>query len=200
MNRKSVLIIIVSAVCAFWLMSCTSGNKKKEMKTVTMSNGAIQSAFIAMPDESINFKEAEEQFKKYPERWNTAFKFLTESDLKQLPLGRIDLSDDVYATVSEYETKNPEDANFESHRKYIDIQYIVSGKELIGLTNDTNLNVISPYNEEKDIAFYKSDGGKLLTASPDHYFIFFPEDRHRPCLKVNENSMVRKIVVKIKYN
>ncbi|MEO5582740.1 MAG: YhcH/YjgK/YiaL family protein [Saprospiraceae bacterium] len=200
MNKKSVLVILVSMVCSFWQLSCTSGKKNKEMKAVTISKWAIQSTFSAKPDKSINLIQAAKHFNEYPERWNTAFKFLTESDLKQLPLGRIDLSDDVYAIVSEYETKNPEDGNFESHRKYIDVQYIVSGKEMIGLTNDTNLNVVSPYNEEKDIAFYNYDGGKLLTALPDKYFIFFPDDRHRPCLKIDEKSMVRKIVVKIRYN
>ncbi|MEP7267043.1 MAG: YhcH/YjgK/YiaL family protein [Saprospiraceae bacterium] len=181
-------------------MACTSGKKNKEMKTISISKQEIQSTCSAKPDESINLIQATEHFNKYPERWSTAFNFLTESNLKQLPLGRIDLNNNVYVIVSEYETKNPEEANFESHRKYIDVQYIVSDKEMIGLTNDIDLNVVSPYNEEKDIAFYNYDGGKLLTASPDKYFVFFPEDRHKPCLKIDEKSMVRKVVVKIGYH
>lgn len=201
MKTNTVVLTLLGTLCVFSLTYCNPGKKVKKMDTdVNISNGNIQSSFYAKPDESINFKEAQDQFRKYPERWNTAFKFLTTSDLKQLTLGRINLSDDVYATISEYETKNPEDANFESHRKYIDLQYIVSGKEMIGLTNDTGLHVISSYDETKDIAFYDFNGGKLLFASPAHYFIFFPQDRHKPCLKIGEQDKVRKIVVKIKYD
>ncbi len=200
MNKKSFLAIIFSTVFEFFLLAWKAGIKNKNLKSIIISNGVIQSTFNASPDPSINFKKAAEQFNRYPERWSTAFNFLTKSNLQQLPPGRIDLNNDVYAIVSEYETKNSEEANFESHRKYIDVQYIISGKEMIGLTNDIDLNVVSPYNEEKDIAFYNYDGGKLLTASPDKYFVFFPEDRHKPCLKIDEKSMVRKVVVKIGYH
>jgi len=172
------------------------------MKTnmVTVSNITIDSKFSANPDASINFKKVEEHFRKYPERWNTAFRFLIESELKSLPIGRVDLNEDVYATLSEYETKNPEDARYESHQKYIDLQYIISGEEIIGLTNDSDLTVISPYDESKDIAFYDFDGGKMLSATANSYFIFFPEDKHRPCIKTGGADKVRKVVVKIRFD
>jgi YhcH/YjgK/YiaL family protein len=143
------------------------------MITVTENN--IQSTFCAKPDASINFKMVYKHFKQFPERWNSTFRFLIENDLSKLPLGRIDLNEDVYVTVSEYTTKNPENALYESHKKYIDLQYIVSGNEYIGLTNNTTIPVTSPYNEQKDIAFYTFNGGELLLATPTVYFIFFPK-------------------------
>lgn len=200
MKKRSVLLIIGCTVCAFWLMNCTSGKKNKKMKMLTATNQTIKSKFPVQPDESIDFEKVKEHFQKYPERWNAAFKFLIESDLKSLPIGRIDLNEDVYAAVSEYETKNPEDAKYESHQKYIDLQYVISGKEIIGLTNESEIKVISPYDENKDIAFYDFEGGKMLSATPDSYFIFFPHDKHRPCIKTEGADNVRKLVVKIKYN
>lgn len=195
---KTVITFTFSIIFLFELTSCGSSLKKREMKKVTITNHSIESDFAALPDESINYKKVFEHSKRFPERWNTVFKFLCETDLKTIDLGRIDLNEDVFAVVSEYNTKNPSDAKFESHLKYIDLQYIISGTELIGLTNDNKLEVLSPYNEEKDIAFYNFDGGRMLLASPEKYFIFFPDDIHRPCIKTGETDLVRKIVLKIK--
>ena len=184
----------------FLLISCSIGNKNKEMKTLTITETTIQSSFNAKPDESINIEKVKEHYQKYPERWKAAFKFLIKSDLKSIEPGRIDLNENVFVVISEYETKNQEDAKYESHRKYIDIQYLISGEELIGLTNKIDLNEISPYSESNDITFYDYDGGKMLFASPTNYFIFFPDDKHRPCMKIEEAEKVKKVVVKIRYN
>lgn len=122
---------------------------ERKIDIVNFTNQDIQSAFRAKPDKSINIKQAKEHFKKYPERWNTIFKFLTESSLNKLPLGRIDLNENVYVFVCEYEPKNLKDANYESHQKLIDLQYLIEGKEQTGLTNGKNLNVVTPIMEKK---------------------------------------------------
>lgn len=165
---------------------------------VTISKETIHSDFQTKPDKSINFRQVKKHYEQFPERWNLVFKFLVETDLKTIETGRIDLSEDVFTVVSEYETKKPEDALFESHKEYIDLQYVISGEELIGLTNDQSIKIATPYSYSNDITFYQFDGGKLLPASPENYFIFFPEDIHRPCIKTSKKSMVKKIVLKIK--
>ncbi len=197
MKSKTIKIIIGSALCTLWLVSCISGNSNK---IVNITERTIKSKFSAKPDESISYEKVAEHFQKYPERWNSAFKFLIDSDLKTLPIGRIDLNKEVYVAVSEYETKNPKDAKYESHQKYIDLQYVISGKEIIGMTNESDMKVISPYDESKDIAFYEYEGGKMLLATPESFFIFFPDDKHSPCIKTDGADKVRKVVVKIKYN
>ncbi|WP_167613741.1 YhcH/YjgK/YiaL family protein [Maribellus sediminis] len=200
MKRKRVLSITVVAVYFLFSVGCSSTGKRTQMKSVHITANTIRSDFMAKPDTSINIKQLKKHFDKYPERWNSVFKLLVETDLKSLEPGRIDINENVYAVVSEYETKNPLDAKYESHRKFIDLQYIISGEEYIGLTHRKDLDVISPYDEEKDIAFFEFDGGDMLLASPSTYFIFFPEDIHRPCIQVNEASIVRKIVFKIQVN
>lgn len=134
------------------------------------------------------------------ERWDKAFEFLKNNDLSTLEIKRYDTDDgSLYATVSEYTTKNEEDARYEAHRKYIDIQYVINGQELIGLAPLANrLETLETYDPERDIEFLTVKGGVKLKAHPGRFFIFFPEDAHCPGMKDGENSTVRKVVVKVK--
>ncbi|NLO71286.1 MAG: DUF386 domain-containing protein [Porphyromonadaceae bacterium] len=159
----------------------------------------ITSPFAARPDASIDFETLKTHYQKHPERWETAFKFLSEIGSLELEQGRMDLSEDVFYTYSEYVTKNEEDAYYESHEQYIDIQYLIEGEEYIQLTRDTSIPIKTSYDKSKDIVFYESEMGQLLLATPEQYFIFFPQDIHKPCIKKNERGLVKKIVVKVKY-
>lgn len=152
------------------------------------------------PDKSINRKEFVLSYFKNKDRWDKAFAFLKDNDLSGLEVRRYDIDgDNVYAPVSEYLTKNEEDANYEAHRKYIDIQYVVSGKELIGVAPiSRKKDVITAYDPVKDIEFMTVNGSEDHLALPDKFFIFFPDDIHRPGIKDVESSPVRKVVVKVK--
>ena len=154
----------------------------------------------AEPDQSINRKAFAVSYFKNRERWDKAFSFLKTSDLQGLELKRYDIDgDNLYAPVSEYLTKNEEDAKYEAHRKYIDIQYIINGKELMGVAPiSQKKEILEPYDSTKDIEFLTVTGGENYLALPGRFFIFFPEDAHRPGLKDGENSPVRKIVIKVK--
>jgi len=152
------------------------------------------------PDQSVNRKAFVVSYFKNKERWDKAFIFLKTNDLTALEPKRYDIDgDNLYAPVSEYLTKNEEDARYEAHQKYIDIQYVVSGKELIGVAPmSQKKDVLEAYDSTKDIEFLTVTGGENLLALPDRFFIFFPEDAHRPGLKDGENSPVRKVVVKVR--
>ena len=102
----------------------------------------------------------------------------------------------MYAPVSEYLTNNIEGSKFEAHQKYIDIQFVVTGKEQIGIAPiSMKKEVLTPYDPTKDIEFMTVTQGTFLKAAPDRFFIFFPSDAHGPGLKDGENSQVRKVVV-----
>lgn len=139
--------------------------------------------------------------KEYPERWKAAFEFLSKSNLETLPVGEYKImGSDVYAIVSEYEPRKIEDCMFESHKKYIDIQYVIKGKELIGLTTIDKVQPKVEYDKQKDIAFYTSDKkAEYETATPDNYFVFFPENLHRPSIQKEAGLKVKKIVIKLKF-
>ena len=152
------------------------------------------------PDASINRKTFAVSYFKNKDRWDKAFAFLKNNDLSKLDIKQYNIDgDNLYAPVSEYITKNDEDAKYEAHRKYIDIQFVISGKEQIGIAPiSTKKEVLTPYDPAKDVELMTVNQHTYLKAAPDRFFIFFPSDAHSPGLKDGENSQVRKVVVKVK--
>lgn len=152
------------------------------------------------PDASINKREFAVSYFKNKDRWDKAFSFLKSTDFLKSEAKRYDIDGDkLFATVSEYLTKNEETTQFEAHRKYIDIQYVISGKELMNVSPLKSVNkVLVPYDDAKDIEFVAVSKQINLTATPGNFFIFFPDDAHRPGLKDGVNSPVRKVVIKLK--
>lgn len=151
------------------------------------------------PNAVLDVKAFEKYYSINPGRWNKAFEFLSSKDLKELPVGRYEIEGDkLFAKVDEYTTKNVEDTKYEAHKDYADIQYIISGAERISVQPLKGVSLVVPYNKERDISFYTSLKDSFFLADSTCYFIFFPEHAHRPCLKVTNNSRVKKIVVKVK--
>ena len=64
---------------------------------------------------------------------------------------------DVYASVVEYTTIPWEEAKFEAHENYTDIQYMIKGTELMSYAPIDQLTVKTPYNPDKDVIFYTND-------------------------------------------
>ena len=152
------------------------------------------------PDASINRRAFAISYFKNKERWDKAFVFLKESEFSTLELMRYDIDgDNLFATVSEYLTKDEVEARFEAHQRYIDIQYVITGIEQIGLSPMSNkIEVIEPYDAAKDIEFLTVTQEKNIEATQKRFFIFFPSDAHRPGLKVGDKAQVKKIVVKVR--
>lgn len=104
----------------------------------------------------------------------------------------------VKAIVSEYETKKVSENGFEAHKKYIDIQFVFRGTESVCCIPTDEKQVMIPYNEETDVAFYSGSEKPLeMVIGNDCFAVFFPQDCHMPCLCVNEPTMVKKVVVKV---
>jgi YhcH/YjgK/YiaL family protein len=152
------------------------------------------------PDPSINKRALSIAWFKNQERWEKAFTFLKTNDLSKLEAKRYNIDgDNLFATISDYVTKDPETANFEAHRKYIDIQYIISGKELMNAVPLSSADVIvTPYDESKDLEFMSIRNFVNHKATPSNFFIFFPSDAHRTQLRDGSSSQVRKVVIKLR--
>ena len=139
----------------------------------------------------------EEQYNKNKAIWDKAFAFLNRKDLDTLSPGMYPIDGKLlYATVGEFETKDLANTQWESHRKYIDLQYMIKGEEKIGVAPVSGAKVTEAYDESKDIAHYET-AGKFYVARPGTFFLFFPSDAHRPDLKVTSNDHVKKLVIKI---
>lgn len=127
------------------------------------------------------------------------FDFLKSTDLEKLEPGRHDIDgNEVFALVSEYETKKHIDCKPEAHRVYTDIQYLVSGNEIISYEPLTNQTPTLEHNPEKDIAFYSGNLSPIVI-SKGMFAVFFPQDIHQPCMMINDlPGKVKKIVIKLK--
>jgi YhcH/YjgK/YiaL family protein len=204
MKKLIVRVMLFTSFLSF--IGCKSSSdpstwSKKKIDS-WFEKGQWLNGWAVLPDASINRKEFAVSYFKNKERWDKAFTFLKSSDLSKLDVKRHDIDgDNLYALVSDYLTKNPEDARFESHQKYIDIQYVINGSEMMGVAPmSMKKEVLVPYDPTKDIEFMTVSQNSEFKATPDKFFIFFPSDIHRPSLKIGENGQVRKIVVKVKIN
>ena len=132
------------------------------------------------------------------ERVAAGLDFLVSQDLASLPPGKIELrGNDLYALVQTYDSRPIELAKWEAHRKYIDIQLIVSGVERLGYASVDTLTVTEPYDEEKD--YMLLDGpGQYARAEPGTFLIFYPHDAHSPGVAIDSPSKVKKVVVKVR--
>jgi len=119
---------------------------------------------------------------------------------KDLENGVYVINPSVNAIVSEYTTKEVNEYGYEAHREYIDIQYLISGEEIIGSLPLEYLKEIKPYNKDCDAAFYVGTGIKHqeLLLSNGYFTILFPQDGHMPQLCVDTSVSVKKVVVKVK--
>lgn len=134
------------------------------------------------------------------DRYAKAIDFLLNSDLASMAAGKYEIDgENVYASVQEYETKAWEDAKFEAHEHYTDIQYIIDGVELMGCAPVEGMKVKTPYNPDKDVVFYEDtqDCAKLVVKK-DQCLFFFPWDAHKPKPAYGQPAPVKKVVVKIK--
>jgi len=129
-----------------------------------------------------------------------AFDFLRGRNLYALPDGRVDIDGDrVFALVQRYETVRTEAPMFEYHRKYIDVQFMAKGEEVIGWAIAETMKITEAYDEKKDICFGTVKKGKwtpvLLQAG--EVAVLWPEDAHAPKLAADDPVQVMKIVIKV---
>ncbi len=130
-------------------------------------------------------------------RFAKAFAFISKTDFSKLDDGKYEIeNDDIFAIVQEYNTKDKKEAKLEAHRKYIDIQYIHSGVELIGVAALNNQIPITD-DTEKDLAFYEGDAS-FIKLEAGMFAIFFPDDLHMPGIKLTQSTKVKKVVIKVR--
>jgi biofilm protein TabA len=111
---------------------------------------------------------------------------------------RIALAGGAFAIEQVYQTKARPEGFFESHRKYIDVQVIVEGGELMEVEDISRLTISQPYLEERDLIKYAdTDSASCLAMAAGMVAVFFPPDGHMPSLHWHGPGLVRKSVVKV---
>ena len=197
---------IIAMICSFSFLSLTVF-AQQPMSSHTWTKQEVKKWFKQKewlngleltPHRSINQAEFARQYQQNKIYWDKAFNFLKEQNLLTIAKGKYSIDgDNVFASVTEDPSKDFDKTNWESHRKYIDIQCIITGEEKMGVWPVNKATVTKAYDDNKDVANYAA-GGKFYVGTPGTFFIFFSSDAHRPNITPGGNKPVKKIVIKVR--
>ncbi len=126
-----------------------------------------------------------------------AFEFIKSQNLETIEVGKYPIDGpELYASVSEKDGYTREEAKFEAHNYWLDIQVCPKGKEQIGWSARERVSSpIGEYNAEKDVTFFSDKPDTYFTLQAGQFAIFYPEDVHAP--QIGEGA-IKKLVVKVK--
>jgi len=148
-----------------------------------------------------HIKQLDDAEKIYPEAIARLLRIFAALDIKTLENKRYDVDgDNVFYTVMDAQTSPAADNKPETHKKYIDVQFLLEGEEGIGVIIDQGKHpVTEDLYAEKDIAFYAKDlkDELMVVAKPGNFTVLFPTDIHRPACAITAAGKIRKIVGKI---
>ncbi len=130
------------------------------------------------------------------EGFRKAFEFLRQADPATLATGRKEIEGDrLFALVSKGPGRGRREARLETHARYIDVQYVISGIDMMGWKPASACKrPTGPFDAEKDVGFFEDDPETWVAVHAGSIAIFFPEDAHMPLLSAGE---IHKIVVKV---
>lgn len=115
--------------------------------------------------------------------------------------GRYEIRGDlIYCNVMELDVKDPSEQIAEKHEEYIDLHYLIEGREVLGWSPfDERVEPTQMYDREGDYSLYAaSEEEVMMELKPGMYIIFFPHDIHRPGM--GTSGRIRKAVLKIHKN
>lgn len=140
-----------------------------------------------------------ENYKKYlsfHSRFKKAFDYILKTDFEKLSCGKYNIDEEnLYVNVEEYETKKVSKPEY--HKKYIDIQFLAYGEEYIGFCPKSELIIDEGYDKTKDLGF--AEGAvDFIKLKKGQFVVFTPDDAHQPCMAINGQNKVKKVVVKVK--
>ncbi|MBK0382797.1 YhcH/YjgK/YiaL family protein [Pedobacter sp. SD-b] len=189
--KKIIPLLIISLLI---LNGCKVHNESNNW----LKKQAISTGLKPQVSHLTDQEEFAKQYRANKMVWDKAFEWMKSQDLENLAVGKYPIDgENAFASITEMVDKPFEKTGWESHKKYIDLQYIISGKEKIGVAPAATAEIIHPYNAEKDAANYKIDDAIYDIATPKEFYLFFPENAHRPSIKVNDEK-VKKLVIKIR--
>lgn len=140
-----------------------------------------------------------DSFEHYPQAIQKAIDYLKSHDFLAMEPGVYEIEGrDIYAQVFDAQTVPMEQKRPESHEKYLDVQFLASGRERLGFAKNTGAFKVAEHIKERDLIFYESvDAEGFIESRPGCFCVFFPSDLHRPEVISGEPMKVRKVVVKV---
>lgn len=130
-----------------------------------------------------------------------ALEYLRCTDMLHWEPGKYELDgEDMFLVVQELDTVVKTERKAERHARYIDVHYLIRGKEeRIGVGRAAAAQVmVEDELESADYALYDTIHGEVeVTLVPGMYAVFFPADVHRPGCSSAGGSAIKKAVIKI---
>lgn len=125
-----------------------------------------------------------------------ALDFIAGKDWLRAAYGRYEIPGcGAYVNCSR-NTQREDNPVFEAHRRYIDLQYIVQGDEVIRWAHTDRLAETQAYSEADDYALFRGEAQAELRLHAGDWAVFFPEDAHAPCIRLDSETCL-KLVVKL---
>lgn len=135
------------------------------------------------------------------DKFEKAFEFIKKAIDENMQVGRYEIDgEEVYAIVDSYTTRYEENCRFEAHRRYIDIQCMIDGCEVMKSVYITKAASNEAYDDGRDVEFFENcnDACASVVAGGE-FAIFYPEDVHMPgkaFLDIPKD--IKKVIIKIK--
>ncbi len=200
--KKTISLILL--LLALSIVS-TSAQTQKEIRQWARQ-GLWRNGFTAAkPHSTVNLTEFYQQYHKNQAQWEALFRWLSQTDLLNIPKGRHPIEGTtLVASVEDSENQPLEKRRSESHYKHIDFQYVVRGTEGFALLDHATSPANCKYDEKKDVIHYDYDPAKThffnCDAAKNRFVIFFPGDWHiaKVATKKKDQS-IRVIVIKVDY-
>ena len=99
--------------------------------------------------------------------------------------------------IQEGDTRSLSDGDYEAHRKYIDVQVILDGSELIAWKDIEDLKTSEAYDEGKDKEMLGGSDEYCMTVSKGMFWAAFPADAHKACRDTGKTTHYKKAVIKL---
>lgn len=139
-----------------------------------------------------------EQYKTVHPRIYRGLQLLRDTDFAALTESRYEVEgEDLFFFLQDYETRPVNDTP-EAHRKYADIQFVLSGREKFDVAPLQDMTEEVEAHPDRDLWLYHGPASASLVLEGDKFMVAFPGDAHAPCIAVDAPEQVHKVVVKVK--
>lgn len=166
------------------------------VSTIKAGEGAVRDFVEYVIDRNRKNKSEDREL---IEKIYKAIDFISKLDFANLEVGRYQLNDSFYYSVQEYNAFGDNEAQYESHRYNIDIQWVYDGEEKLLITDVGSLIPSGNYDKEKDVIHYHDSGNmSAIILRPGSCAVLFPKDAHKPSMFMNNRCVVKKVVGKLK--
>lgn len=135
-------------------------------------------------------------YKGLSDRIDHAIDFVLTLD-KDINLGTYEIDgNSLYVNIVEGETSSLDTVEFEAHKEYLDLHYILSGKEIMVYAPLDECVKITEYDAENDYWLFSGKGNEI-EMSEGCFYLLYPKDAHCPG-KGHRVTQFKKAIIKIR--